>query len=232
MTGEVYVEDLKSSEAWRVFRIQAELIDGIETLNELGPAVTVFGSARLRPGDPYYETAVATGRMLSDMGVSVITGGGPGIMEGANRGCYDGGCHSVGLNIALPHEQTPNSFQDVSLTFRYFFVRKLMFVKYASGFIIFPGGYGTLDELFEALTLVQTERIRRFPIVLVGSDYWQGLIEWMREQVMRRHCIDRADLDLLSVVDSADAAVALIRDHLQRLTEHYPDDRRKGDGPI
>ncbi|GAB4357693.1 MAG: hypothetical protein Kow006_25740 [Gammaproteobacteria bacterium] len=164
------MEDLKSSEAWRVFRIQAELIDGIETLNELGPAVTVFGSSRLAPGDSYYESAVEFGRRMSQMGVSVITGGGPGIMEGANRGCFNGDCHSVGLNIALPNEQHPNSYQDISLSFRYFFVRKLMFVKYASGFVIFPGGYGTLDELFEALTLVQTERIRRFPIILFGSD--------------------------------------------------------------
>lgn len=227
------MEDLKSSEAWRVFRIQAELIDGIETLNELGPAVTVFGSSRLLPGDLYYETAVATGRLLADIGVSVITGGGPGIMEGANKGCHNGDCRSVGLNIALPHEQTPNAFQNVSLTFRYFFVRKLMFVKYACGFIIFPGGFGTLDELFEALTLVQTERIRRFPIVMVGREYWQGLIEWLNVQAVKRGCLDAGDLKLITLVDTAEDAAAAIKNHLERLTERYPGDRRRGgDDPV
>lgn len=222
------MEDLKSSEAWRVFRIQAELIDGIETLNELGPAVTVFGSSRLLPGDEYFDAAVETGRLLSNMGISVITGGGPGIMEGANRGCFNGSCHSVGLNIALPHEQTPNSFQDVSLTFRYFFVRKLMFVKYACGFIIFPGGYGTLDELFEALTLVQTERIRRFPIVMVGSEYWQGLLDWMGDKAVRRGCLDTADLELVTLVDTPQDAAAVIKAHVEQMAEHFPGDRRKG----
>lgn len=222
------MEDLKSSEAWRVFRIQAELIDGIETLNELGPAVTVFGSSRLVPGDVYYEIAVELGRLLSEMGVSVITGGGPGIMEGANRGCSSGACHSVGLNIALPHEQIPNAYQDISLSFRYFFVRKLMFMKYASGFVIFPGGYGTCDELFEALTLVQTERIRRFPIILIGSEYWQGLIDWMRGRVVAQGCLDPADVDLITLCDSAAEAVAHIRQHLASLTKSYPGDRREG----
>ncbi len=226
------MEDLKSSEAWRVFRIQAELIDGIETLNELGPAVTVFGSSRLAPGDAYYETAVEFGRLLSGMGISVITGGGPGIMEGANRGCFNGACHSVGLNIALPHEQTPNSFQDISLSFRYFFVRKLMFMKYASGFVIFPGGYGTFDELFEALTLVQTERIRHFPIVLIGSDYWQGLIDWMRTRVVEQGCLDQGDIELLTIVDSAEEAASIIVKHLESRGETYPGDRRgRGDSP-
>lgn len=222
------MEDLKSSETWRVFRIQAELIDGIETLNELGPAVTVFGSSRLQPGDAYYDTAVETGRLLSNMGVSVITGGGPGIMEGANKGCFNAGCRSIGLNIALPREQIPNAYQDISLTFRYFFVRKLMFVKYASGFIIFPGGYGTLDELFEALTLVQTERIRRFPIVMVGRDYWEGLLYWLRSQAVQRNCLDAEDLQLITLVDTAEEAAAVIKDHITQLTEHYPGDRRKG----
>jgi len=225
------MEDLKSSEAWRVFRIQAELIDGIETLNELGPAVTVFGSSRLSPGDTYYDTAVEFGRLLSGMGISVITGGGPGIMEGANRGCFNGACHSVGLNIALPHEQTPNSFQDISLSFRYFFVRKLMFMKYASGFVIFPGGFGTFDELFEALTLVQTERIRRFPILLVGSDYWQGLIDWMRTRVVEQGCLDQGDIHLLTVVDSAEEAASIIKKHIEVKGEPYPGDRRGAGEP-
>ena len=220
------MEDLKSSEAWRVFRIQAELIDGIETLNELGPAVTVFGSSRLAPGDLYYDTAVEFGHLLAESGVSVITGGGPGIMEGANRGCFNGNCHSVGLNIALPHEQTPNSFQNVSLSFRYFFVRKLMFMKYASGFVIFPGGFGTLDELFEALTLVQTERIRRFPIILIGSEYWQGLIDWLRGRVVEQGCLDQADVDLVTICDSAQEAAEHVKKHLATLEAKRPGDRR------
>lgn len=222
------MEDLKSSEAWRVFRIQAELIDGIETLNELGPAVTVFGSSRLAPGDDYYDSAVRFGHLMSQMGVSVITGGGPGIMEGANRGCFNGDCHSVGLNIALPHEQVPNSYQNISLSFRYFFVRKLMFMKYASGFVIFPGGYGTLDELFESLTLVQTERIRRFPIVLIGSDYWEGLIRWLRERAVEHGCLSPADIELMAVVDTAEEAAGLIQQHLATRDETYPGDRREG----
>ncbi len=220
------MEDLRSSETWRVFRIQAELIDGIETLNELGPAVTVFGSSRLNDGDPYYGHAKELGRRLSQMGISVITGGGPGIMEGANRGCHGGGCHSVGLNIALPHEQAPNSYQDISLAFRYFFVRKLMFVKYATGFVIFPGGFGTLDELFEALTLVQTEKIRRFPVILFGSEYWRGMVDWLREMVLGRGCIDPADLDLLQLVDTPEQALEVLRRHYAEVSTPFTGERR------
>src|SRR5512135_266905 len=174
------MEDLKKSETWRVFRIQSELVEGFETLHDLGIAVTIFGSARLREGNKYYDDAVALAKTLADDGFAVITGGGPGVMEGANRGAKEGKAHSVGLNIELPAEQIPNRYQDISLHFRYFFIRKLMFVKYAIAFIIFPGGFGTMDEMFEALTLVQTKRIKSFPVILYGSDYWKGLLDWMQ----------------------------------------------------
>jgi len=220
------VEDLHTSETWRVFRIQSELIDGIETLNGLGPAVTVFGGSRLEPDSPYYKMSQRLGEKLSEAGFSVITGGGPGIMEGANRGCFGGNGTSIGLNIALPHEQSPNSFQDLSLSFRYFFVRKLMFVKYAMGFVIMPGGYGTLDELFEALTLVQTDKIRHFPIILVGSDYWGGLVDWMRDKLLGENCIAEEDLDLFHVLDDPDEAVQMIMKHYIHVSEGVEEENR------
>ena len=192
------MEDLKTSEAWRVFRIQGELIDGIETLNELGPAVSVFGSSRLTSDSPYHDAAKAVGKALSEAGLSVITGGGPGIMGAANEGAYRRGGHSVGLNIELPNEQTPNPNQDIHLSFRYFFVRKLMFVKYSIGYIVFPGGFGTLDEFFEALTLMQTQKIRHFPVILYGSSFWQGLLDWMKQEVTGLGCIDPDDMFLLT----------------------------------
>ena len=178
------MEDLKTSETWRVFRIQSELVEGFETLHDLGPAVTVFGSSRLSPESEYYKEAACVAKMLADEGFAVITGGGPGIMEGANRGAKKGKAHSVGLNIEIPSEQVPNKYQDVSLSFRYFFIRKLMFIKYAIAFIIFPGGFGTMDELFEALTLAQTKRIQSFPIILYGAGYWKGLLDWMKETLV------------------------------------------------
>ncbi len=220
------MEDLRTSETWRIFRIQAELIDGIETLNRLGPAVTVFGSARLRPESPYYAATEHFCRRLSDAGFAIVTGGGPGIMEAANRGCHAGHGTSVGLNIALPEEQAPNGYQDVRMTFRYFFVRKLMFVKYSVGFVICPGGYGTLDELFEALTLVQTGKIRRFPIVLLGSDYWGGLLDWLRGRMLAEGCIGEGDLDLFRVCDDPDEIARLITTHYVEISKDLPEERR------
>lgn len=178
-------EDLRKTDTWRVFRIQSELVEGFETLYDLGPAVTLFGSARLGEDSYYYKKAVEVGKILSDAGFSVITGGGPGIMEGANRGAKMGKSKSVGLNIQLPREQVPNKYQDITLDFRYFFIRKLMFIKYAFAFVIFPGGFDTMDELFEALTLVQTRRIDSFPVILFGSEYWKGLIDWMENTPLR-----------------------------------------------
>ena len=214
------MEDLKTSEAWRVFRIQAELIDGIETLNNLGPAVSIFGSARLPVDSPYYQDAITVAHNLSRAKFSVISGGGPSIMEAANKGAFQQGGHSVGLNIDLPHEQTPNSTQDISLTFRYFFVRKLMFVKYSMSYVVFPGGFGTLDEFFEALTLIQTQKIRHFPIILYGSSYWNGLIDWLKDQVLELGCIDKEDLDLFRIVDTPEEVLPIIQEHYEHLCEH------------
>ena len=205
------MEDLQASEAWRIFRIQAELIDGIETLNNLGPAVSMFGSARTQPDDPYYQAATEVAEGLANSGFAVITGGGPGIMEAGNKGAQGGEGPSVGLNIQLPHEQRANPYQDFSIGFRYFFVRKLMFVKYAMAYVIFPGGFGTMDELFESLTLVQTSKIRRFPVVLYGSEYWSGLVEWMKSTMLPEGCIDADDFDLFAVVDDPVEVVRIIK---------------------
>ncbi|MDX2463643.1 MAG: TIGR00730 family Rossman fold protein [Porticoccus sp.] len=204
-------------EAWRVLRIQSELVDGIETLAKLGGAVTVFGGARLDSDSHYYKEAQRLGSLLGEQGIPVITGGGPGIMEAANKGCYSSPSASVGLNISLPSEQEPNPYQDVSLEFRYFFVRKFMFVKHAIGFVIFPGGFGTMDEFFEALTLVQTNKVRPFPIILMGVDYWQGLIDWMRNTMLNSGCINERELHLFSVVDDVETAAKTILQHARML---------------
>lgn len=210
------MDERKMAEAWRVLRIQSELVDGIEKLAKLGHAVSVYGSARLGEESPWYAEAQTVGRMFSELGLAVITGGGPGIMEAVNQGAKSGRAPSVGLNITLPEEQLNNHFQDITLNFRYFFVRKFMFVKYAVGFVIFPGGLGTLDELFEALTLVQTEKVKPFPIVLYSSEYWQGLLDWMRNTMQAHGCIAAEDMDLLTVVDTPERAVRVIYEHYQR----------------
>jgi len=220
------MEDLKTSEAWRVFRIQAELIDGIETLSDLGPAISIFGSARLPESSQYYQDAVTVARNLSQAQFSVISGGGPSIMEAANKGAYQQGGHSVGLNIALPHEQSPNSTQDISLTFRYFFVRKLMFVKSSMGYVVFPGGFGTLDEFFEALTLIQTQKIRQFPVILYGSSFWKGLIDWLKAEVLKIDCIDEDDLDLFHIVDTPEEVLPIMQEHFHKLSQHPESDHR------
>jgi len=207
------MEDLKTSETWRVFRIQSELVEGFETLNDIGPAVTIFGSARLSPENKYYKDAVRVSRMLADDGFAVITGGGPGIMEGANKGAKKGKAHSIGLNIEIPSEQTPNKFQDITLAFRYFFIRKLMFIKYAIAYIIFPGGFGTMDELFEALTLAQTKKIQAFPIILYGTEYWKGLLDWMRNTLVTNGTINKEDFALFSLVDTPKDVRFLINEH-------------------
>lgn len=207
------MEDLKKSETWRVFRIQSELVEGFETLHELGPAVSIFGSSRLMPGNPYYEDSATLAKMLSDDGFSIITGGGPGVMEAANKGAQLGNAQSVGLNIDFPSEQIQNKYQDIAISFRYFFIRKLMFIKYAIAYIIFPGGFGTLDELFESLTLVQTKRILSFPIILYGSDYWKGLIDWMKKTLVPHGTVSKEDFALFSIVDTPGEARLLINEH-------------------
>jgi len=220
------MEDLKTSEAWRIFRIQAELIDGIETLIDLGPAVAIFGSARLPVSSPYYQDAITVAHNISRAKFSVISGGGPSIMEAANKGAYRQGGKSVGLNIALPHEQLPNPTQDISLKFRYFFIRKLMFVKYSMSYVVFPGGFGTLDEFFEALTLIQTQKIRPFPVILYGSKYWAGLIDWLKGQVLEIGCIDKKDLDLFHIVDTPEEVLPIIQKYYDHLSEHPEHEHR------
>ena len=204
----------KVQEAWRVLRIQSELVDGTDRLLKLGAAVTVFGGARFESDTEPYQQARKLGKLLGAAGVPVITGGGPGIMEGANRGCFATDAASVGLNIELPFEQCSNPYQDISLDFRYFFVRKYLFVKHALGFVIFAGGYGTLDELFEALTLVQTGKVSPFPIVLVGIDYWTGLVDWIKQRMLEQGCISKDELALFQLVDSPEEASALILRHI------------------
>jgi hypothetical protein len=220
------MDDLKTSEAWRIFRIQAELIDGIETLNDLGPAVSIFGSARLGPDSPHYATAREVARRLSEAGLAVITGGGPGIMEACNLGAHKAGGKSVGLAIQVPHETAANPHLDVGMTFRYFFVRKLMFVKYSSAFVICPGGFGTLDELFEALTLIQTRKIRRFPIVLLGTAFWGGLVDWIKGRLLEEGCISADDLALFHVCDDPADAAQFVLDHHG---DHLAQGERRGD---
>ncbi|MEM1354849.1 MAG: TIGR00730 family Rossman fold protein [Planctomycetota bacterium] len=200
-----------SRETWRLFRILSEFVDGFDVMSEIGAGITVFGSARTKPGDKYYELAMECGRKICDKHFAVITGGGPGIMEAANKGASQCGGHSVGLNIDLPFEQKPNPYQTHELNFRYFFVRKVMFVKYACGFIIFPGGFGTLDELFETITLMQTQKIHPFPVVLIGHDFWDGLLDWARQTLDQQfHTISPDDLDLVKVTDDVDEAIDII----------------------
>jgi hypothetical protein len=211
------------SDPWRALRILAEFVDGFDALASLGPAITVFGSARVSATSPVYALARRIGRRLAEEGYAVITGGGPGVMEAANRGCQEGGGVSVGCNIELPHEQAINPYIDLGVEFRYFFARKTMFVKYADGFVILPGGFGTMDELFESLTLIQTGKIRHFPVVLVGSEYYAGLLEWVRGRLLAEGMIDQADLDLVALTDDPEEVVAIIRRAARR--------RRQPGGP-
>jgi len=202
-----------AAEAWRTLRILSELVDGIDALSRIGPGVSVFGSARTKPDDPIYAQSMRCGRLLVEQGFAVITGGGPGVMEAANKGAFEASGISVGLNISLPMEQRPNPYQNVELDFRYFFVRKVMFVKYARGFIIFPGGFGTMDEFFEALTLIQTLKIEPFPVVLVGRDFWSGLLDWMRTTLAGKYAtISESDFDLFHLTDDVEEAVAIVHD--------------------
>jgi hypothetical protein len=202
--------DWVHADPWRVLRIQSEFVEGFGALAELGPAVSVFGSARTKTHDPNYALAEAVGRALVQAGYAVITGGGPGSMEAANKGALDAGGTSVGLGIELPFEQGLNRYVDLGVNFRYFFARKTMFVKYAQGFIVLPGGFGTLDELFEAVTLVQTRKVTSFPLVLMGTAYWNGLLHWLRETAAATGTITLADIDLLHLTDDVDEAVAII----------------------
>jgi len=216
---------------WRVLRIMSEFVDGFDALAAVGPAVTVFGSARVTEGSPVYEQAREIGRTLARDGWAVITGGGPGVMEAANRGCQEAGGLSIGCNIELPHEQTINLYVDLAIEFRYFFARKTMFVKYADAFVIMPGGFGTLDELFEALTLIQTGKIRHFPVVLVGTGYWSGLLDWARDTLMPDGTVSEADLALLTLTDDPDEVCRVVNAFARANHLGGPTDPRPGAGP-
>ena len=202
---------------WRIFRIMAEFVDSFEVLSQVGPGVTVFGSARMRPENPYYQASVELAKGLAKHNLAIITGGGPGVMEAANKGAALAKGRSVGLNIELPHEQKGNRYANIPINFHYFFSRKVCFVKYSMGFVYMPGGFGTLDEFFEVLTLVQTRRIPEFPLILFGSKYWKGLISWMKQQLDASDYIARGDLDLFTVTDSPQEAIDIILDYKRRV---------------
>ena len=202
---------------WRIFRIMAEFVDSFQTLSQVGPAVTIFGSARTKPDDEYYHATQDIAKKLAKHDLAVITGGGPGIMEAANKGATHAGGKSIGLNIELPHEQSGNRFSNIPIHFHYFFARKVCFVKYSLGFVYMPGGFGTMDELFEVLTLVQTQRIPQFPLILFGSDYWTGLVKWAKSQMNGKHSfISPGDLNLLKITDDTDEVIRIIMDYERR----------------
>ncbi len=205
--------EIKTNDSWAIFKIMGEFVNGYEKLSQIGPCVSIFGSARTKPGDKYYDLTVSVAQRIVEAGYGVITGGGPGIMEAGNKGAHLGGGTSVGLNIELPFEQHDNPYIDAdkSLDFDYFFVRKVMFVKYSQGFVVMPGGFGTLDELFEAITLIQTNKIELFPIILVGKDFWEGLFDWVKETLLEKASnISEKDLDLIHLVDSEDEVIYIL----------------------
>jgi uncharacterized protein (TIGR00730 family) len=212
MQHQYWLDYFNAGDSWRLFRIMAEFVEGFDTLSSVkGPAVSFFGSARTQPDDPYYELTVTLAAQFSKHGYSIITGGGPGIMEAANKGASESGGNSIGLNINLPFEQEPNPFANIPLSFKYFFVRKVMFIKYAMAFICMPGGFGTLDEVFEAITLIQTKRIKPFPIILVGLDFWGGMKDWIREKLLSAGNVGNDDLLIFEIMDDPDEIVSFIK---------------------
>ena len=211
--------EIKTNDTWSIFRIMSEFVDGFETMSKLGPAVTIFGSARAKPGSKHYEIAVQIAKRLAEEGYGIITGGGPGIMEAANKGAQEGKTDSIGLNIDLPFEQQANPYIDPDklIDFRYFFVRKVMFIKYAQAFVVMPGGFGTLDELFEALTLIQTKKIDKFPVILFDSEFWKGLLDWIKEQLLEKyHYISPEDLEIIHVTDDVEEVVRIINEFYEK----------------
>ena len=205
------VDDLTLKDSWRMFQIMAEFVKGFEVMPDAYPAVSVFGSSRTKPGSAVYKSTLEVARLLVEHGFNVISGGGPGVMEAANKGAAGAGGKSVGLHIQLPSEQKPNDHANIRLEFKYFFIRKVMFVKYAVAYVIMPGGFGTLDELFEALTLIQTRRIRSFPVILMGSEFWEGLLDWIKNTLIREKTLTEEDLDIFTLVDSPEDAVKIIK---------------------
>ena len=214
MEKQYVVDALSKEESWRIFRIMAEFVESIEVLSNVQNAVTIFGSARLKPEDKYYQMAEKLGQLLVQNGFSVITGGGPGIMEAANKGAAEAGGQSVGMNIKLPFEQKPNPYANLQLDYKYFFIRKVMFVKYAVAYVIMPGGYGTMDELFEALTLIQTKRVRSFPLILMGGEYWQGLLDWLKNSMQQKGMILPCDIEMIQIIDEPEEVVKHIKKYV------------------
>jgi len=213
--SDAVLQAASARESWRIFGIMSEFVEATERLAAIKPAVTIFGSARVRPDSRYYMLTEQTARLLSDSGFSVISGGGPGIMEAANKGAFFGKSPSVGLNIQLPHEQQNNPYQDISQTFRHFFARKYMFVRFASAYVVMPGGFGTLDELMEALTLIQTGKARKIPLILVGSDFWKGMIDWFKEKLVEEKMVEPEDIDLIQLIDEPGQVVEAIFKHYE-----------------
>ena len=211
MEKQFIIDDFKIGEAWRLFKIMGEFVEGIERLHDIGPAVTIFGSARIKKDDPIYKKTEEIAALFVKSNFAVITGGGGGVMEAGNKGALKAGGTSVGMNIVLPFEQKPNDYSNIKLEFKYFFIRKVMFVKYANAYIIMPGGFGTLDELFEAVTLIQTHRIKPFPVILVGSEYWSGLLEWIKATLLEHHKISDNDLDILQIMDDPEEIVRAVQ---------------------
>ncbi|MDH5388621.1 MAG: TIGR00730 family Rossman fold protein [Gammaproteobacteria bacterium] len=214
------IEDFKGDESWRMFRIISEFTEGFDKLADIGFAISIFGSARTQPDNHYYQKAVDISGRLAKENFSIISGGGGGIMEAANKGAAENDAISVGLNIDLPHEQKPNKFQNLSLGFRYFFARKVIFVKYSMGYVCMPGGFGTLDEFFESLTLIQTEKIYRMPIVLFGTEYWSGLIDWMKATLIKHGTVSEEDFDLIVITDDVDEVVEIMNCHREKKLKH------------
>ncbi len=216
MERQYLIDAMTVKDTWRMFRIMAEFVEGFEHLSDIPPAVSIFGSARARPEDPEYVTAERLARMLVERGFAVITGGGPGVMEAANKGAAEAGGQSIGLNIELPFEQKPNPYANIQVNFRYFFVRKVMFVKYAIAYVVMPGGFGTVDELFEAITLIQTQKIKPFPVILMDTAYWEGLLRWLRETTLAKRKISEEDLKIFHLTDSPEEALEIV-DRFHRL---------------
>ena len=211
MKRQYLIDEFKLEESWRLFKIMGEFVDGVEALHDIGPAVSIFGSARIQPDSPVYKATEKIAGLFAENGFAVITGGGGGVMEAANKGAADKNGISVGLNIVLPFEQKPNPFANIKQEFEYFFIRKVMFVKYAQAYIIMPGGFGTLDELFEAVTLIQTRRIKPLPVILVGTDYWSGLIDWIKKQLLDQKRISPNDIDILQLMDDPEEIVKTVK---------------------
>ena len=211
MEKQYLIDDFKAGEAWRLFRIMGEFVEGVDALHDLGPAVSIFGSARTTPDDPFYKMAEKIAALFVQNDFAVITGGGGGIMEAANKGASEAGGVSIGMNIILPHEQKPNAYSNRKIDFNYFFIRKVMLVKYAMAYIILPGGFGTLDELFEAVTLIQTHRIRPLPIILAGSDHWSGLLKWIKARLMDEKRVSPEDLEIIQIIDEPEEILKAVQ---------------------